>query len=228
MIKKIISQTKFKFYKWTKTVFLLLPIILYLANKTSFMNRPYAIVSSEILSDQWYVLRKITYLQPKKDGTLQPTSREVYDRGNGAAILLYNPETYHVILTKQFRLPTYVNGNADGMMIEVAAGLLDADHPEDCIKKETWEETGYLIQDVTKVMEAYMSPGAVTEIIHFFIGAYKPEMKINAGGGLEQEGEDIEVLEIHLDEAMNMVANGTIRDAKTILLVQYVKLNVMK
>lgn len=192
------------------------------------MNRPFAIVSSEILSDQWYVLRKITYLQPKKDGTLQPTSREVYDRGNGAAILLYNPETHYVILTKQFRLPTYVNGNADGMMIEVAAGLLDADHPEDCIKKETWEETGYLIQDVTKVMEAYMSPGAVTEIIHFFIGAYKPEMKINAGGGLEQEGEDIEVLEIHLDEAMNMVANGTIRDAKTILLLQYVKLNVMK
>jgi len=192
------------------------------------MSKSIQIIQTEILSNQWYVLRKITYQHTKTDGTLQTQSREVYDRGNGAAILLYNLPTRNVILTRQFRLPTYVNGNADGMMIEVCAGLLDEDHPDDCIKKETLEETGYLISDVTKVMEAYMSPGAVTEIIHFYVAAYTPEMKIGVGGGLEQEGEDIEVMEIHLDEAMKMVETGVIKDAKTILLLQYVTLHVLK
>ncbi|MCC7521142.1 MAG: GDP-mannose pyrophosphatase NudK [Flavobacteriaceae bacterium] len=192
------------------------------------MSKSIQIIQTEILSNQWYVLRKITYQHSKNDGTLQTQSREVYDRGNGAAILLYHLPTRNVILTRQFRLPTYVNGNADGMMIEVCAGLLDEDHPDDCIKKETLEETGYLISDVIKVMEAYMSPGAVTEIIHFYVAAYTPEMKIGVGGGLEQEGEDIEVMEIHLDEAMKMVETGVIKDAKTILLLQYVALHVLK
>lgn len=183
------------------------------------------ILTTEILSDNWYVLKKVTYEYTKKDGAHLTQSREAYDRGNGATILLYNQQQRTVILTKQFRLPTYINGNASGMMIEACAGLLDRDNPEDCIKRETEEETGYKVSDVRKVFEAYMSPGSVTEILYFFIAAYDAHMKVTDGGGAAHEEENIEVLELPIDQAMEMVGNGEIRDAKTIMLLQYVKLN---
>lgn len=182
------------------------------------------IEKTEILSDNWYTLKKITFNILKKDGTTETQSREAYDRGNGAVILLYNTSTKNVILTKQFRMPTYINGNADGMLIEACAGLLDNDHPEECIKRETEEETGYKISKVEKVFEAYMSPGSVTEILHFFIAEYSSEMKITNGGGLEEEGEDIEVLEIDIEKAFQMIDSGEIKDAKTIMLLQHVRL----
>lgn len=182
------------------------------------------ILKTEILSDNWYVLKKLTYQYTKGDGTVQTQSREAYDRGNGATILLYNKEARTVILTKQFRLPTYINGNETGMLIEACAGLLDRDNPEDCIRRETEEETGYRITDVVKTFEAYMSPGSVTEILHFFIAHYSKDMKVAAGGGVDHEEENIEVLEMNIDQAMNMVDSGEIKDAKTIMLLQYVKL----
>lgn len=183
------------------------------------------ILQTEVLSDNWYVLRKHTYEYKKKDGAIQVQTREAYDRGNGATILLYNRAQKTVILTRQFRLPTYVNGNADGMMIEACAGLLDKDNAEDCIKRETEEETGYKISAVKKVFEAYMSPGSVTEMLYFFVAEYSSEMKVNEGGGIAHEEENIEVLELSFDEALRMMANGQINDAKTIMLLQYAKLH---
>lgn len=182
------------------------------------------ILDTQILSDNWYVLRKITYEYSKKDGTKLTQSREAYDRGNGATILLYNKEQKTVILTRQFRLPTFVNGNKTGMLIEACAGLLDKDNAEDCIRRETEEETGYKITDVRKIFEAYMSPGSVTEILYFFIAEYKKEMKVTDGGGVEHEEENIEVLELNISEAMKMIENGEIKDGKTIMLLQYIKL----
>lgn len=189
------------------------------------MIRDVKILATEVLSNNWYTLRKITYEYKKKDGTTQIQSREAYDRGNGAAILLYNPEQRTVILTRQFRLPTYVNGNPDGMLIEACAGLLDKDNAEDCIRRETEEETGYQIRDVRKVFEAYMSPGSVTEILYFFIAAYSRQMKVHEGGGAEGEEENIEVLECTIDQVREMMETGEIKDAKTIMLIQYVLLN---
>ena len=183
------------------------------------------ILNTEILSDNWYTLRKITYEYAKKDGSKHVQSREAYDRGNGATILLYNREFKTVILTRQFRLPTFVNGNEDGMLIEACAGLLDKDNAEDCIKRETEEETGYKVTDVKKVFEAYMSPGSVTEILYFFVAEYSKAMKIGEGGGVEHEEENIEVLEMAMDKAMNMIATGEIKDGKTIMLLQYLQLN---
>ena len=183
------------------------------------------ILESEILSANWYTLKKITYKFTKQNGTHHTHIREVYDRGNGATILLYNQENKTVILTRQFRLPSFINGNPSGMLIEACAGLLDKDNPEDCIKRETEEETGYLVKDVKKIFEAYMSPGSVTEILYFFIAAYTKSMKVHAGGGIEQEQEDIEVLEIPFDQAMQMINSGEIKDGKTIMLLQYAKLN---
>lgn len=189
------------------------------------MIRDVKILATEVLSNNWYTLRKITYEYKKKDGTTQIQSREAYDRGNGATILLYNPEQRTVILTRQFRLPTYVNGNPDGMLIEACAGLLDKDNAEDCIRRETEEETGYQIRDVRKVFEAYMSPGSVTEILYFFIAAYSRQMKVHEGGGAEGEEENIEVLECTIDQVREMMETGEIKDAKTIMLIQYVLLN---
>ncbi|PSR12123.1 MAG: GDP-mannose pyrophosphatase [Bacteroidetes bacterium] len=179
---------------------------------------------TEVLSDHWYTLRKHTFELRLRSGEWATQTREAYDRGNGAGILLYNKAEGKVLLTRQFRLPTFVNGNPDGMMIEVCAGLLDEADPADCIRRETEEETGYRIQEVKKVLEAYMSPGAVTEILYLFVGEYHAHQKVSEGGGLEEETEDIEVLECTLDEALAMVKNGTIRDAKTIMLLQYAKL----
>ncbi|MCS3528726.1 GDP-mannose pyrophosphatase NudK [Chryseobacterium sp. JUb7] len=182
------------------------------------------IEKTEILSDNWYTLKKVTFNISKKDGSIETQSREAYDRGNGAVILLYDTSTNKIILTRQFRLPTFINGNADGMLIEACAGLLDNDNPEECIKRETEEETGYKISKVEKIFEAYMSPGSVTEILHFFIAEYAAEMKITDGGGLADEGENIEVLELSFDEALKMIDNGEIKDAKTIMLLQYIRI----
>jgi nudix-type nucleoside diphosphatase (YffH/AdpP family) len=180
---------------------------------------------TEILSNNWYTLRKITFDYLKKDGHWQTQTREAYDRGNGAAILLYNKENKTVVLTRQFRMPTYINGNETGMMIEVCAGLLDEHKPEDCIRRETEEETGYKIKDVHKVFEAYMSPGSVTEILYFFTAEYSKEMKLTDGGGLEHEEEDIDVLELPFEQAFSMIRTGEIKDAKTIMLLQYAHIN---
>ena len=182
-------------------------------------------LSTEILSDNWYTLRKVTFDYLQKDGTWKTQSREAYDRGNGATILLYNKENKTVILTRQFRMPTFINGNETGFLIEACAGLLDKDNPEDCIKRETEEETGYQVKDVQKIFEAYMSPGSVTEILYFFVAAYSKQLQVHKGGGLEHEQEDIEVMEITLDKAMEMINTGEIKDGKTIMLLQYAKLN---
>lgn len=183
------------------------------------------ITKTELLSDNWYILNRVTYELEKPDGTTETQMREVYDRGNGATILLYNKEMQSVILTRQLRIPTYVNGNQTGMMIEACAGLLDADNPEACIRRETEEETGYKIATAKKVFEVYMSPGSVTEIIYFFIAEYAKEMKVNEGGGLDEEQENIEVLELGFEQAMQMIDSGEIKDAKTIMLLQYAKIN---
>lgn len=183
------------------------------------------ILNSEILSNNWYILKKITYSYVKDDGSHMTQKRESYDRGNGATILLYNQSRKSIILTKQFRLPTFINGNETGMMIEACAGLLDENNPEDCIIKETEEETGYRIREVRRIFEVYMSPGAVTELLYFFIGEYTPSLKVSEGGGVAHEEENIEVLEINIDEALKMIENGEIKDAKTIILLQYVRLH---
>ncbi|OOG77614.1 GDP-mannose pyrophosphatase NudK [Algoriphagus sp. A40] len=183
------------------------------------------ILDTKILSDNWYILRKITYQYTKRNGEAMTQTREAYDRGNGATILLYHPEQKTVILTRQFRLPTFVNGNESGMLIEACAGLLDNENAEDCIKRETEEETGYKISKVRKIFEAYMSPGSVTEILHFFIAEYRNDMKVSEGGGAEDEEENIEVMEIAVDDALAMIDSGEIKDGKTILLLQYIKLH---
>jgi nudix-type nucleoside diphosphatase (YffH/AdpP family) len=190
-------------------------------------NPKIKITSSEILSNNWYTLRKITYDYQKKDATWETQSREAYDRGNGATILLYNKANQTVILTRQFRMPTYLNGNETGMLIEACAGLLDKDNAEDCIKRETEEETGYDVKEVRKIFEVYMSPGSVTEIVHFFVGEYSKDMKVTDGGGVAEEQENIEVLEFPFEKAFAMIATGEIKDAKTIMLLQYAKINAL-
>ena len=187
------------------------------------MNSNLRNITTEILSKNWYTLNKVTFEYMQKDGTWIKQSREAYDRGNGAAILLYNNETKTVILTQQFRMPTYINGNETGMMIEACAGILDEDNPEDCIRRETEEETGYRITDVKKIYEAYMSPGSVTEILYFFVAEYNDNHKINEGGGIDHE--NIEVMELDFKAALAMVKSGEIKDAKTIMLLQYAELN---
>ena len=189
------------------------------------MNNKVNIVSQEVLSNNWYTLRKFTFDYQRADGSWERQSREAYDRGNGAVVLLYNKEKQTVILTRQFRLPTYTNGNETGMLIEACAGLLDKDNAEACIKRETEEETGYRVSSVRKIYEAYMSPGSVTEILYFFVAEYSDEMKIGDGGGCETEQENIEVMEILFDEAIAMVTSGEIKDAKTIMLIQYAQIN---
>ncbi|WP_396185837.1 NUDIX domain-containing protein [Flavobacterium sp.] len=190
------------------------------------MNNPnIKIQQTDLLSDDWYLLNKVTFDFLRKDGKWVTQKREVYNRGNGAGILLYNKEQKTIILTRQFRLPAYLNGSETGMVIEVCAGMLDQDHPEQCIIRETEEETGYRIKSVQKIMEAYMSPGAITEILHLFIGEYDASMKVHDGGGLEHEQEEIEIIEMIFYDAYQMIATGEIKDAKTILLLQYAKIN---
>ena len=187
-------------------------------------NPEIEITETKLLSDNWYVLNKVTFNYKKENEKVESHIREVYDRGNGAGILLYNTAKKTVILTRQFRLPTYLNGNKTGMMIEVCAGLLDKDNAEQAIIRETEEETGYRLKKVQKVIETYMSPGSVTEILYLFVGEYDETMKVSSGGGLDAEQENIEVLEYTFDEAYAMIESGEITDAKTILLLQHAKI----
>ncbi|GLR91737.1 NUDIX domain-containing protein [Bradyrhizobium iriomotense] len=180
-----------------------------------------------LLSDKKYVLKATTFEWRRDDGEWQTQTREVYDRGNGATLLPYNRKRRTVVLVRQFRYPAFVNGY-DDLLIEAAAGMLDDADPEARIRTEAEEEIGYRLHDVHKVFEAFMTPGAVTEKLHFFVAEYEPEMKIGDGGGLADEGEEIEVLELSIDEALAMIADGRIVDAKTIMLLQYAALHVFR
>jgi len=177
-----------------------------------------------LLSDNWYTLNKVVFDYQNRNGRWSSQARESYDRGNGATVLLYNREKQTVILIRQFRMPSYLNGNSDGLLIETCAGLLDGDDPETCVLKEAEEESGIRPKKAQKVFESYMSPGAVTEIIHFYVAEYTDADRVGPGGGLDSEQEDIEVLEVPFEKALQMVSDGTIRDAKTIMLLQYAKL----
>jgi len=182
------------------------------------------ILDVQLLSDDWFVLKKTRFEYLRRDGRWQPQSRETYDRGNGATLLLYNAGRGTVVLTRQFRFPAYVNGCADGMLIEACAGLFDGDEPEACIRRETEEETGFRIRAPRKLFEAYMSPGSVTEKLHFFAAEYEAADRVTAGGGDAAEGEDIEVIEMPLAEALAMIRSGAIEDGKTIMLLQHAAL----
>jgi GDP-mannose pyrophosphatase NudK len=188
------------------------------------MSERVKVKKTEILSNNWYTLKKVTFDYQLKSGKWIEQNREAYDRGNGATILLFNQTTKTVILTRQFRLPSYINGNVSGMLIEACAGLLDLDNPEDCIRRETEEETGFKIKDVKKIYEAYMSPGSVTEILYFFVAEYSKEMKTTSGGGVD-EHEDIEVMELPFSQALEMIVSGEIKDGKTIMLLQYLQIH---
>ena len=178
----------------------------------------------DVLSDDWYVLRKYTYTYRRRDGREQRQDREAYDRGDGCCILLHDKERDTILLTRQFRLPAFINGHPDGMLLELPAGLLDEDDPATAIRREAEEETGYRIQHVREVLSAYMSPGAVTERLHFFTADYTPADRVSAGGGHEGEGEDIEIVEVALKDALAMIERGEIIDAKTILLIYHAAL----
>ena len=190
------------------------------------MNDKVRNMKVSILSDNWYTLNKVDFEYLNNQNTWEHQSREAYDRGNGAVVLLYNPDQKTVILTRQFRMPTYLNKNSDGMMIEACAGLLDENDPKTAIIKEIEEETGYRIKTVEKVFESYMSPGSVTEILHFFIAAYSESQKVSEGGGAADETENIEVLEYSFQEALALIKTGEIKDGKTIMLLQYAQINL--
>lgn len=179
------------------------------------------VIKDKILSENYFLLRNMTYELTRRDGSVVRHKREVYDRGNGATVLLYNPNKQSVVLVRQFRVATWVNGNPDGMLIETCAGLLDNDAPEVCIRKEAIEETGYEVGEARKVFELYMSPGGVTEMIHFFIAEYSEAQRANRGGGVDDE--DIEVLELPFVRALEMVASGEIQDGKAVILLQYLQ-----
>lgn len=174
-----------------------------------------------LLSDNWYRLHTTTFEYLGDDGEWTTQSRETYDRGNGATILLYDPERRTVLLTSQFRYASYVNGNGDGMLLETAAGLLDDDDAETAIRREAIEETGHDVGEVQHVFDVYMSPGSVTERLHFFAAPYSADTRTGSGGGLADEGEQITVVELDIDEALAMIDDGRIVDAKTIMLLQW-------
>jgi GDP-mannose pyrophosphatase NudK len=178
----------------------------------------------KVLSDDWYILKKTVFDFRRRDGSWQTVSRETYDRGNGATILLFNRDQKTVLLTRQFRFPAFVNGCQSGMLIEACAGLLENEKAEDAIRRECEEETGYHLGPVTKLFEAYMSPGSVTEKLHFFAAPYDDSSAKAEGGGNAHHGEEIEVLEFGLDDALHKIETGEIQDGKTIMLLQYAKL----
>ena len=181
----------------------------------------------ETLSADWGLLKKTTFDYLRRDGSWQRQTRETYDRGNGATILLYDRERRTVLLIRQFRLPTLGNGLDDGLLVETPAGLLDAAAPEARIKAEVEEETGYRMDNVQHLFDAFMSPGSVTELLHFFAGEYRADQRIADGGGLHEEGEDIELLELPFDEALAMARDGRLLDGKTIMLLQYAALYLL-
>lgn len=178
-----------------------------------------------MLSDNWYTLRSVDFDYQSRSGEWSTQRREAYDRGNGATILLVDWSRRTVLLTRQFRVPAYLNGHVDGMLIEAAAGLLDADDAATAIKREAAEETGCRVRDVTPLFELFMSPGSVTERVAFFTANYGPDDRVASGGGLADEGEDIEVVELDLDDAISQVADGRIVDGKTVVLLQWAQLN---
>ncbi len=180
-----------------------------------------------VLCDNHYILKTTTFEWRRANGEWQTQERETYDRGNAAALLPYNPRQRSVVLVRQFRYPAYVSGH-DDLLIEAAAGLLDNEPPEVRIRAEVEEETGYRLGEIKKVFEAFMSPGAVTEKLHFFVAEYEPSMRVGDGGGLASEGEEIEVLELPIDQALDMIGDGRIVDAKTIMLLQYAALNIFR
>lgn len=179
----------------------------------------------ELFKGKKGVLKRTHYDLLGRDGQWQHNDRDVYVIDDAAAILLYNPDNGNIILTRQFRMATFLNNNADGMLLEACAGKLEGEDPKTCILRETEEETGYIIPDATQIAAAYIGPGAITEKIFYFIAPYHPDMKKAAGGGLAHEGEHIEVCELHLDEAANMLARQEIQDSKTIVLLQHLLLN---
>jgi nudix-type nucleoside diphosphatase (YffH/AdpP family) len=180
-----------------------------------------------LLSNEHYVLKAVTFDYRRSNGEWQTLHREVFDRGHAAALLPYNSSSRTVVLVRQFRLPAYLSGH-DDLMVEAVAGMLDDETPERRIRAEVEEETGYRLHHVRKVFEAFMSPGAVTEKLHFFVAKYQPSMRVGNGGGIADEGEDIEVLELPIDQALAMIADGRIADAKTIMLLQYAALNIFR
>ena len=191
---------------------------------TQPMQPEVTIVEKKLLSDNWYFLHKVSFDYTGRNGKTSRLDREVYDRGNGATILLYDPKRDLVVLVRQFRMPAYMN-ETDGLLIETPAGLLDGEHPEETIRREAIEETGYQVRDVRFLFKCFMSPGAVTELIHFYAAIIDVEDRVSEGGGLEEENEDIEVLEIPLSQALTMVESGEILDGKTIMLLQWALLN---
>jgi len=193
-----------------------------MANSTH--NDRVRIVEERLLSDDWYTLKKTTFDYRCRDDRWQRQSRETYDRGNGAVLLLFNVNRNTVVLTRQFRFPAYVNGCPDGLLIEACAGLLDGDDPHTCIRREAQEETGFVVRTPRKILEAYMSPGSVTEKLHFFVAEYEPQDRVSRGGGDAAEGEDIEVVEMSMASALQMIATGAVQDGKTIMLLQYAAL----
>ena len=195
-----------------------------MTNNQNKLRERVRVVREEVLSDNWAILKKTTLDYQRGDGSWQTLIRETYDRGNGAAILLYNREKHTVVLTHQFRYPAFVNGHPEPL-IEACAGLLDDRDPPEAIRRETEEETGYRISEPRKVMEIFMSPGSVTEKLFFFVAEYNVDLRVNDGGGLAEDGEDIGVLEVDLDEAMKMIERGEIMDGKTIILLQYAQLH---
>ena len=182
------------------------------------------ILEQRLLSDDWYVLKKTKFRYRRRDGRWQELVRETYDRGNGAVLLLFNVERDSVVLIRQFRFPAYVNGCPSGLLIEACAGLLDGEDPMACICREAEEETGYIIRAPQKVFEVYMSPGSVTEKLHFYVAEYDDNDRATGGGGDSNEGEDIEVLEMPLAHALQMIRTGAIQDGKTIMLLQHAAL----
>lgn len=184
-------------------------------------NSRVRVVDQKTLADDWFVLKKTSFEYRRNDGRWQLMHRESYDRGNGAALLLFNQERGTVVLTRQFRFPTFVNGCEDGLLVEACAGLLDDDDPLAAIRREAQEETGYAVREPRKIFEAYMSPGSVTEKLHFFVAEYDDNDRVGQGGGEMAEGEDIEVLELPLAQAMEMICTGQIQDGKTIMLLQH-------
>jgi nudix-type nucleoside diphosphatase (YffH/AdpP family) len=185
------------------------------------------ILDVRVLSDNHYMLKATTFEWRRANGEWQTQARESYDRGNGATLLPYNLAQRTVVLVRQFRYPAFVNGY-DDLLIETAAGLLDNEAPEVRIRAEAEEETGYRLGDIRKVFEAFMSPGSVTEKLHFFVAEYEPHMRIGSGGGIASEGEDIEVIELSIEEALAMIGDRRIVDAKTIMLLQYAALNIFR
>jgi nudix-type nucleoside diphosphatase (YffH/AdpP family) len=197
---------------------------LHLTGRDLAGNPDIRILDVELVATAWHVLRRTSYEQRDAGGAWVRKTAETYDRGNGAVILLYDAERRTVLLTRQFRYPVYVNGHADGMLVEAAAGLLDDDAPEAAIRREAIEETGHEVGELEHVFDVYMSPGSVTERLHFYAAPYSPGSRVAAGGGLADDGEDIEVVELPFTEALAMIADGRIADAKTIMLLHWAAL----